>query len=103
MRNMNNTKIGFYTMGNKNEKEFQLAQLLCYALLNNIKFEQIVYYEDDTSEVSSLCFLAKYPIITTLIIYDPAGSIIGSTERVIQLFSIIKSLHGIRIINLPET
>ncbi|WP_143763114.1 hypothetical protein [Paenibacillus odorifer] len=99
---MNNTKIGFYTMGNENEKEFQLAQLLCYALLNNIKFEQIVYYEDDTSEVSSLCFLAKYPIITTLIIYDPTGSI-GSTERVIQLFSIIRSLHRIRIINLPET
>ena len=98
---MNSTKVGFYTMGNENEKEFQLAQLLCYALLNNIKSDQIVYYEDDTSEVSSLCFLAKYPIITTLIIYDPAGSI-GSTERAIQLFSIIRALHRIKIINLSD-
>ncbi|MEK5256582.1 hypothetical protein NST74_24240 [Paenibacillus sp. FSL F4-0125] len=101
MQNMNSTKIGFYTMGNDNEREFQLAQLLCYALLNNIKSDQIVYYEDDTSEISSLCFLAKYPIITTLVIYDPAESI-GSTERVIQLFSIIRALHRIKIINLSE-
>lgn len=101
MRNMSSTKIGFYTMGNENEKAFQLAQLLCYALLNNIKSEQIVYYEDDSSEVSSLCFLAKYPIIKTLVIYDPTGSI-GSTETSIQLFSIIKALHRIKIINLSE-
>lgn len=101
MQNMNSTKIGFYTMGNDNEREFQLAQLLCYALLNNIKSDQIVYYEDNTSEISSLCFLAKHPIITTLIIYDSAGSI-SSTENVIQLFSIIGSLHRIKIINLSE-
>ncbi|OMD37529.1 hypothetical protein BSK52_21275 [Paenibacillus odorifer] len=101
MQNMNSTKIGFYTMGNDNEREFQLAQLLCYALLNNIKSDQIVYYEDDTSEISSLCFLARYPIITTLIIYDSAGSI-SSTENVIQLFSIIRALHRIKIINLSE-
>ncbi|WP_339192595.1 hypothetical protein NST68_30675 [Paenibacillus sp. FSL E2-0230] len=98
---MNSTKIGFYTMGNENEKELQLAQLLCYALLNNIQSDQIVYYEDDTSEVSSLCFLAKYPIITTLIIYDPTGSI-SSTKKVIQLFSIIKALYRIKIITLSE-
>lgn len=101
MRNMNSTKIGFYTMGNDYEKDIQKSHLICYALLNQINPEQIVYYEDDTAEVSSLCFLAKYPIISTLVIFDSNGYI-TSNEEGIKLISIIKSLHRIKIINLSE-